>query len=169
MDNFIAGDYVQRKFDDEWVEGFMVLDIEMTPGFVPVRDCIYVEKDGEVFATPPARLRLSPDLQEAIEKKEGIKMSKDTAIHERRKNLVEIACEFMPLISKHEVKEVVITIAGAGNDPDDLLVTLFFDRTDLNNWRVKYKYRKLDSMSEDWIQLGRFSLQTTYEFVEDDS
>ena len=61
MDNFIEGDYVQKKFGDRWVEGFIVIEIPAGAGVVSVGDCIYVEKDGNVFATPPAHLRHSND------------------------------------------------------------------------------------------------------------
>ena len=47
MDNFRKGDCVDRKrvsMFDRWSEGYTV--VEMPDDFVPLGDCVYVEKNG---------------------------------------------------------------------------------------------------------------------------
>ena len=55
---FKKGDCVDRKIDpmfDRWETGYTV--IEMPDDFVPLGDCVYVEKDGYSVGVPPVHLR----------------------------------------------------------------------------------------------------------------
>ena len=42
---------------NKWSEGWIV--VEMPTDFVPLGDCIYVEKDGHCRGVPPPHLRLT--------------------------------------------------------------------------------------------------------------
>ena len=58
MDIFRKGDCVDRKrvsMFDRWSEGYTV--VEMPDDFVPLGDCVYVEKNGYITGVPPVRLR----------------------------------------------------------------------------------------------------------------
>ena len=58
MDKFEKGDCVDRLIHDmldRWSEGWTV--IEMPDDFVPLGDCVYVEKNGQTVGVPPPHLR----------------------------------------------------------------------------------------------------------------
>ena len=55
---FKTGDSVDRLIHDmfdRWSEGYTV--IEMPDDFVPLGNCVYVEKGGHITGVPPVHLR----------------------------------------------------------------------------------------------------------------
>lgn len=84
----------------------------------------------------------------------------------KRPDLVDVAHKCFPLLDKIGSNWAVITIAGAGDEDDDVSVNFLFEKKG-KKWKLKAKRFDANGVAlGDWINLGTYKpLKKKYYFV----